>query len=276
MGNIIKSIESEVSKLLEESEKNSNMAAAGYDEGWYVGEMNAYEKVFNLIEKLKEKDIKASKRVIGYDDFGKPLHEGDFCTFDVNAADWRFKPDNIRKSGLATLEGQVTYDEQDKCFELSIDNDYCPALYFHAIEPGSLRLDMPRDIVITPDAIVFKDIESYNNEIVTAYLEETDELDRIMGIYTKDTHIDAFVVNYYGKENLNTDNFEVIACVTVYDRNLLKKSFPDIADKVIKMSNTYEDIEPVIIPLDKQNLDVIKDKFDDFYEEYCRTNDIER
>ena len=55
----IESVESEVSKLLneslEESAKNSNMAAAGYDEGWYAGEMNAYEKVFNFIEKLKEK-----------------------------------------------------------------------------------------------------------------------------------------------------------------------------------------------------------------------------
>ena len=140
----IENIESEVSKLLneslEESAKKSNMAAAGYDEGWYAGEMNAYEKVFNFIEKLKEKDLETSKRVIGYDDFGKQLYEGDFCTFDVNAADWRFKPDNIRKSGLATLEGQVTYNEQDKCYELSIDNDYCPALYFHAIEPGTLKL----------------------------------------------------------------------------------------------------------------------------------------
>ena len=140
MENIIESIESEVSKLLNESLEESNMAAAGYDEGWYAGEMNAYEKVFNFIEKLKEKDLETSKRVIGYDDFGKPLHEGDFCTFDVNATNWRFKPDNIRKSGLATLEGQITYNEQDKCFELSIDNDYCPALYFHAIEPGTLSV----------------------------------------------------------------------------------------------------------------------------------------
>lgn len=136
----IESIESEVSKLLKESTEKSNMAVAGYDADWYAGEMNAYEKVFNFIEKLKEKDLEASKRIIGYDDCGKPLHEGDFCTFDVNAADWRFKPDNIRKSGLATLEGQVTYNEQDKCYELSIDNDYCPALYFHAIEPGTLKL----------------------------------------------------------------------------------------------------------------------------------------
>ena len=159
----IESIESEVSKLLneslEESAKNSNMANT-YDEGWYAGEMNAYEKVFNFIEKLKEKDLETSKRVIGYDDYGKPLHEGDFCTFDVNAADWRFKPDNIRKSGLATLEGQVTYNEQDKCYELSIDNDYCPALYFHAIEPGTLKLKESKEqIKYKPDIKSKKNIE---------------------------------------------------------------------------------------------------------------------
>ena len=159
----IESIESEVSKLLneslEESAKNSNMANT-YDEGWYAGEMNAYEKVFNFIEKLKEKDLETSKRVIGYDDYGKPLHEGDFCTFDVNAADWRFKPDNIRKSGLATLEGQVTYNEQDKCYELSIDNDYCPALYFHSIEPGTLKLKESKEqIKYKPDIKSKKNIE---------------------------------------------------------------------------------------------------------------------
>lgn len=156
----IESIESEVSKLLNESLEESNMAAAGYDEGWYAGEMNAYEKVFNFIEKLKEKDLKTSKRIIGYDDCGKPLHEGDFCTFDVNAADWRFKPDNIRKSGLATLEGQVTYNEQDKCYELSIDNDYCPALYFHAIEPGTLRVKESKEQTkYKPDVKSKKNIE---------------------------------------------------------------------------------------------------------------------
>lgn len=159
----IESIESEVSKLLneslEESAKNSNMANT-YDEGWYAGEMNAYEKVFNFIEKLKEKDLETSKRVIGYDDYGKPLHEGDFCTFDVNAADWRFKPDNIRKSGLATLEGQITYNEQDKCYELSIDNDYCPALYFHAIEPGTLKLKESKEQTkYKPDVKSKKSIE---------------------------------------------------------------------------------------------------------------------
>ena len=156
----IESIESEVSKLLKESTEKSNMAVAGYDADWYAGEMNAYEKVFNFIEKLKEKVLESSKRIIGYDDCGKPLHEGDFCTFDVDVANWRFKPDNIRKSGLATLEGQVTYNEQDKCYELSIDNDYCPALYFHAIEPGTLSVKESKEqIKYKPNVKSKKSIE---------------------------------------------------------------------------------------------------------------------
>lgn len=155
----IESIESEVSKLLKESTEKSNMAVAGYAD-WYAGEMNAYEKVFNFIEKLKEKVLESSKRIIGYDDCGKPLHEGDFCTFDVDVANWRFKPDNIRKSGLATLEGQVTYNEQDKCYELSIDNDYCPALYFHAIEPGTLNVKETKEQTkYKPDIKSKKNIE---------------------------------------------------------------------------------------------------------------------
>lgn len=299
MGNIIESIESEVSKLLKESTEKFDMAVAEYDEwgaDWYAGEKKAYKKVFDLIEKLKEKDLETPKRVIGYDDFGKPLHEGVFCTFDVDVTDWNdiYIPDSIRKvkTGdsyklIAKLEGKIVYNDMDKCYELSIDNDYCPALYFHAIEPGSLRLDDSskenkvsiREARITPSAIIFHDFEEdYNigeNTLITAYLEETDELDKIMGIYTKDTHIDAFMVNYYGRKDLD-DNFDVIACVTVYDEKLLKESFSDIADRVIKLANTYKDIEPVVVPLNKEELNIIEEKFNDYYINVYGDNDIER
>lgn len=40
----------EVEILLQEAYENSNKAAAGYDEGWFVGETNAYEKVLNIIK----------------------------------------------------------------------------------------------------------------------------------------------------------------------------------------------------------------------------------
>ena len=137
----IKNIITEIEKLSQKRcEIDLRHTKTECDKGWAAGEMNAFHMILNHIKILEQENIKTSKRVIGYDDCGKPLHEGDFCTFDVNASDWRFKPDNIRKSELATLEGQITYNEQDKCYELSIDNDYCPVLYFHAIEPGTLKL----------------------------------------------------------------------------------------------------------------------------------------
>lgn len=230
MRNIIESIESEVSKLLneslEESAKNSNMANT-YDEGWYAGEMNAYEKVFNFIEKLKEKDLEASKRIIGYDDCGKPLHEGDFCTFDVNVTDWEniYIPNNVKVKTLAhglfktaQFEGQITYNEQDKCYELSIDNDYCPALYFHAIEPGTLSVKESKeqvkdDIRINPDKINFLEV-SNENACKIARLSAPPELNKIMGIYTKKSHEFAFSVNYYARLQ-DTNEFDVIACVEI-------------------------------------------------------------
>lgn len=291
MRNIIESIESEVSKLLneslEESAKNSNMANT-YDEGWYAGEMNAYEKVFNFIEKLKEKDLEASKRIIGYDDCGKPLHEGDFCTFDVNVTDWEniYIPNNVKVKTLAhglfktaQFEGQITYNEQDKCYELSIDNDYCPALYFHAIEPGTLSVKESKeqvkdDIRINPDKINFLEV-SNENACKIARLSAPPELDKIMGIYTKKSNEFAFSVNYYARLQ-DTNEFDVIACVEINNKNWLRKDFPDVADKVIKLADTYRNIEPVVVPLNKEELNIIEEKFNDYYINVYGNDDIER
>lgn len=174
---------------MEYSNKELNeIREAGYNHGYSVGyneaAEDAYDSILNAIDWLREENYEQycaidnsirltidelkenntiSKRVIGYDDYGKPLHERDFCTFDVNATDWRFKPDNIRKSGLATLEGQVMYNEQDKCFELLIDNDYCPALYFHAIEPGTLRVQESKEQIKMLESVEnSKDIVCYD------------------------------------------------------------------------------------------------------------------
>ena len=51
-----------INQLLEESEKYSDNAAAGYDEGWYNGEMNAYSNVLAIIEKTKAKENDISKK----------------------------------------------------------------------------------------------------------------------------------------------------------------------------------------------------------------------
>lgn len=47
MENII----NEIKKLLDESNKNAENSACGYDEGWYNGEGNAYEIVLEILKK---------------------------------------------------------------------------------------------------------------------------------------------------------------------------------------------------------------------------------
>lgn len=49
-----KNIIDEIRALLKESEKNEDSAAAGYDDGWYSGEVNAYSKVLVLLEKEEQ------------------------------------------------------------------------------------------------------------------------------------------------------------------------------------------------------------------------------
>jgi hypothetical protein len=52
MENKIKELLNEVKNLLSESKKRSGEASCGYDEGWYNGEVNAYEIVINQIETI--------------------------------------------------------------------------------------------------------------------------------------------------------------------------------------------------------------------------------
>lgn len=218
-------------------------------------------------------------RTIGFDDFGKSLHEGDYCTFDVNVSHWRFKPENMRKSGLATLEGQIVYNEQDKCFELSINNNYCSALYFSAIEPGTLRVkeskeQVKEDIRINPDRINFLEI-SDEDTCKIVRLSILPELDKIMGIYTKKSHEFAFNVNYYARLQ-DTGEFNIITCVEINNKDWLRRDFPDVADKVVKLANTYRNIEPVVVPLNKEELNIIEEKFNDYYSNVYGNDDIER
>lgn len=47
--NIVNAIK-QIEGLRKESDDNSEHAAAGYDEGWYVGETNAYDKVLDILK----------------------------------------------------------------------------------------------------------------------------------------------------------------------------------------------------------------------------------
>ena len=46
-----------IKQLLKESEKYSDNAAAGYDEGWYNGEKNAYNNVLDIIKKTRNNNV---------------------------------------------------------------------------------------------------------------------------------------------------------------------------------------------------------------------------
>ena len=47
-----------IRRLLAGANKNAREAAAGYDEGWYSGEAEAYENVLVILERIKESEIR--------------------------------------------------------------------------------------------------------------------------------------------------------------------------------------------------------------------------
>lgn len=51
---MLKNVVLEIKKLLEEADMHSQNAACGYDDGWYNGEVNAYENVLKKLENLTE------------------------------------------------------------------------------------------------------------------------------------------------------------------------------------------------------------------------------
>ena len=113
-----------------------------------------------------------------------------------------------------------------------------------------------------------------NNErttVYSAYIDEIDELDEILGIKTETNHNECFQVNYYCKllEELDDSNFSyyadecfIVATVTLFDKDLLYEQFPDIADNVDKLSKYASHTVSAI----KFNNELLKDKFIAFIE----------
>ena len=127
------------------------------------------------------------------------------------------------------------------------------------------------------DSIEFKELEvsgvypNNKKEIVySAYIDENDELDDVMGIRTEEIHNDCFQVNYYGLLS-SEDKFEINVSVTLFDKDLLYEDYPDIADKVCTLSKSDNEY----VPLNDNEIKSIKDKFKDFIE-YEREKEEER
>ena len=51
----IKEVVDHIKDLLKESERVSENAAPGYDEGWYGGEINAYTNILDYLENQESK-----------------------------------------------------------------------------------------------------------------------------------------------------------------------------------------------------------------------------
>lgn len=96
---------------------------------------------------------------------------------------------------------------------------------------------------------------SEDKTCVSIYIEETDELDILMGVYTSENHNEAFQINYYGLQN-TLNKFYVVAEVTIYDKDLLYTQFPEISKSVINLNEKLS-----IVPLRVDELQTIKDKF---------------
>ena len=48
----IENVIKEIDKLLQEAEHHCESAAAGFDEGFYSGECNAYSNAINILDKI--------------------------------------------------------------------------------------------------------------------------------------------------------------------------------------------------------------------------------
>ena len=64
-----------------------------------------------------------NKIVIGKDNYGNELYEGDICSYDITV-------DNIKK----TLVGIIVYHDGDYAYCLNSDDAYYPSLYMHVVE----------------------------------------------------------------------------------------------------------------------------------------------
>lgn len=124
---------------------------------------------------------------------------------------------------------------------------------------------------ITPDLLEFINLmeDEYTGEKML-YLYETDELTKAAGIYTDAWHNDTYQVNFYGVES--KDNFKVIVTANVYDTEELKLRYPNVAENILKISETGE----MEVTFNDKELEIIKAEFDKTVNEYKRADNTKR
>lgn len=127
---------------------------------------------------------------------------------------------------------------------------------------------------INIDEIIFRDLEEIDcspDTLYTAYIDEIDDLDNMLGINTNDNHNECFQVNYYISLKNGfalKDNIEISALVTVFDKEMLFNNYPkELAETVFNLHKHSEITGDAILMYFSDNeLAAIKEKFKDFIE----------
>lgn len=148
--NIIKNIED----LLKESEASSENAAPGYDEGWFCGEINAYNKVLDIMkEVLKDKEEVKEVILSVTDEYKADEYEynNDFIKIKVD----------LMKETLKDLSDGTNFD-----FEISEVRNREVFLYMQGHNP--CNEDWCTELIIAESKT--------KNELIKALYEEIQEL----------------------------------------------------------------------------------------------------
>lgn len=127
---------------------------------------------------------------------------------------------------------------------------------------------------INIDEIIFRDLEEIDcspDTLYTAYIDEIDDLDNMLGINTNDNHNECFQVNYYISLKNGfalKDNIEISALVTVFDKEMLFNNYPkELAETVFNLHKHSEITgDATLLYFSDNDLAAIKEKFKDFIE----------
>lgn len=127
---------------------------------------------------------------------------------------------------------------------------------------------------INIDEIIFRYLEEIDcspDTLYTAYIDEIDELDNMLGINTNDNHNECFQVNYYISLKNGfalKDNIEISALVTVFDKEMLFNNYPkELAETVFNLHKHSEITgDATLLYFSDNELAAIKEKFKDFIE----------
>ena len=127
---------------------------------------------------------------------------------------------------------------------------------------------------INIDEIIFRDLEEIDcspDTLYTAYIDEINDLDDMLGINTNDNHDECFQVNHYislKKGFALKDTIEISALVTVFDKEMLFSNYPkELADTVFNLHKKLEITgDGILMHFSDNELAAIDNKFKDFIE----------